>query len=364
MLEKVILKDKTLQVPILQGGMGVGISLSSLAGNVMKQDGMGIISAAHPGYAKDNFWQNSKECNHKAILEEVRKAREISEGKGLLGINIMCASKDYDFYVKCAQEAKVDAIICGAGLPLHLPALVEDNSILLAPVVSSGKAIRLLCSMWERRYQRVPDFVIVEGSLAGGHLGFKKEDLLHNTCLSLEEILQDVLKEVAIYEKKFNTSIPVFVAGGIYDGKDIAKFIKLGASGVQMATRFICTYECDAHPSFKEAILKAKKEDIEIVQSPAGFPGRALSNTFIQEVKKRGMISMKNCLHCLQPCTPENTPYCISQALINAVQGNMEKALVFVGENAYRCTTMMSVEALFKELIEEANAHLALGGRK
>lgn len=358
MLNSVKLGGKVLDIPIIQGGMGVGISLSNLAGNVMRQGAMGVISAAHPGYRKENFRSDSKQANCDAIQEEVNKARELSQGKGLLGMNIMVAGRDYAAYVKAAVQAKVDAIISGAGLPLELPSLVNDKSILLAPIVSSGKAMKLIAKMWDRRHQTTPDFVVIEGSEAGGHLGFKKDDLEANTCQPLEEILKDVQTELHPYREKYEKDIPVFVAGGVYDGKDIAHFINLGANGVQMGTRFIATEECDASDAFKQAIVNCQKEDIRIVQSPTGFPGRGLWNSFMQKNKERGNVCIKNCFQCMLPCTPSDTPYCISQALIQSVKGNLDHGLVFVGSNAWRIKHMTTVKQLIDELVNETNVAL------
>lgn len=358
MLKSVKLKDKVLAVPIIQGGMGVGVSLSGLAGSVMKQGGMGVISAAHPGYRKETFRKDSKRANCDAIFEEVKKARAIADEKGLLGINIMVASKDYETYIKAAVDAKVDAIISGAGLPVNLPEFVNDENILLAPIVSSGKAMKLILRMWDRRYHRIPDFVVVEGSEAGGHLGFKKEDLMENTCKSLEDIFKEVKQELVSFCEKYEKEVPVFVAGGIYTGDDIAKFIKLGASGVQMGTRFIATEECDANIKFKEAIVNCKKEDIAIVQSPTGFPGRGILNEFMVKTKERGNICVKSCLNCLTPCKPADTPYCISEALIQSVKGNLNRGLIFVGSNAYRIDKIVKVAKLMNELISVANKAL------
>lgn len=358
MLRSVKIGSKLLSLPIIQGGMGVGVSLSNLAGHVMKEGGMGVISAAHPGYCDPDFRKNPVLANYKAIIEEAKKARAISQGQGLLGINIMAAGKEYATMVKAAVEAKYDAIISGAGLPLYLPKLVEDGTILLAPIVSSGRAMKLIASTWDRRYQRTPDFVVIEGCEAGGHLGFKKEDILSDCCQSLEAILTDVKKELEPYRKKYHKDIPVFVAGGVYTGSDIAHYIELGASGVQMGTRFIATHECDADIRFKEAVISAKKEDITIVQSPTGFPGRAVLNEFMKKVKERGNISIQKCLNCLTPCTPQNTPYCITEALIQAVKGNVNNGLVFVGTNAWRLEKIVSVKELISELVEEANYQL------
>lgn len=358
MLKSVQLGNKELKIPIIQGGMGVGVSLSNLAGNVMKQDCMGVISAAHPGYRKETFRKDSMQANCDAILEEVQKARAISEGKGLLGVNIMVASKDYAHYVKAAIKAKVDAIISGAGLPLELPALAEGSKVLLAPIVSSGKAMKLIAKMWDRRHNATPDFVVVEGSEAGGHLGFKKDDLENGSCESLEIILQDVQNELHPYREKYGKSIPVFVAGGIFTGEDIAKYINLGADGVQIGTRFIATEECDADIEFKNAVINAKKEDIEIVQSPTGFPGRGIMNDFMRRNKERGNVCIKNCLNCMIPCTPTDTPYCISEALIQSAQGNLNNGLIFVGSNAWRIDKMTTVKTLIDELVQQANQAL------
>lgn len=355
MIKELKIKDKVLSFPLIQGGMGVGVSLSGLAGAVMKEGCMGVISAAHPGYRSEYFRSDSIKANCEAIIEEAKKARALACGKGLLGVNIMAASKDYIEYVKAAVKAKVDAIISGAGLPLDLPSYVEDKSILLAPIVSSGKAAKLICKVWDKRHQATPDFVVIEGSEAGGHLGFKKEDLLNGTCESLEKIYHDVKAELAIYQEKYQKEIPVFVAGGIYSGKDIAHYLKLGADGVQMGTRFIATEECDVDANFKQAVVDCTIDDIEIVQSPTGFPGRGIMNDFMARNKERGNVTIRKCLDCLTPCNPSDTPYCISEALIQSAKGNLKSGLIFVGSNAYRIEEIVSVKHLIDELKRETN---------
>ena len=359
MIKELNIKDKVLSFPLIQGGMGVGISLSNLAGAVMSEGCMGVISAAHPGYRKENFRMDSIKANCEAIIEEVKKAKDIACGKGLLGINIMAASKDYVEYVKAAVKAKVDAIISGAGLPLDLPKYVEDESVLLAPIVSSGKAIRLICKVWDKRHQATPDFVVIEGSEAGGHLGFKKEDLMDGHCESLEKIYADVKAELKSYQEKYEKKIPIFVAGGIFTGEDIAHYLRLGADGVQMGTRFIATHECDADIAFKQAVVDASEETIEIVQSPTGFPGRGIMNDFMRRNKERGNITIHKCLNCLTPCTPKDTPYCISEALIQSAKGKINNGLVFVGSNASRVDGIVSVKELLSELKE--TTYKALG---
>ena len=358
MLKSVKLKDKTLEVPIIQGGMGVGISLSSLVGNVMRENCMGVLSFAHPGYNCKTFLKETSKDNFLAMKEEVDKARKISGGKGLLGVNIMVATTEYASYVKECVKLGVDAIISGAGLPLNLPELTKGSDVLIAPIVSSGKALNLILRRWDQHHNKIPDFVVIEGSEAGGHLGFKKDDILNDTCESIDEILEDCLKLVVSYEEKYNQTIPIFVAGGIYTGKDIAKYVNQGASGVQMGTRFIATEECDAHEKYKEMFVKATKEDIVIVKSPAGFPGRAIRNKFTERLDKDGRIPVRYCVDCILPCNPKNTVYCITEALINAVKGDIDNGLIFSGTNAYRIDKITTVKELISELVSEANNEL------
>ncbi len=358
MIKSIKLKDKILKFPIIQGGMGVGISLSNLAGNVMKEHCMGVLSFAHPGYKSKTFLKDSLNENLRCMKEEIDKARKISEGNGILGVNIMVASSDYAAYVKACVDYKVDAIISGAGLPLNLPELTKGSDILIAPIVSSDKALNLILKRWDMHHSKTADFIVIEGFEAGGHLGFKNDDIKNGKCQNLEEILLSCLPIVKIYEEKYGVKIPVFVAGGIYNGEDIGKFIKLGASGVQMGTRFIATKECDANIKFKQKIVDSKKEDIRIVKSPTGFLGRAIHNDFTRKLDNDGKIPVKFCVNCILPCDPRDTVYCISEALIKSVNGDVENGLVFCGSNAYRVDKIVLVKDLIKELIEETNKFL------
>ncbi|MCF0260586.1 MAG: nitronate monooxygenase [Erysipelotrichaceae bacterium] len=335
--------SKVLDIPIIQGGMGVGISLGNLAGAVMKAGGMGTVSAAHPGYRAKDFWENSQKANCEALFEEARKARRISEGKGILAVNIMVASKDYDLYVKTAVKAGYDAIISGAGLPLNLPEAAGDSGILLAPVISSQKALELVLRVWKRRYERVPDFVVIEGPLAGGHLGFHQEDLQHNACQSLDDIAKDVIE----YLKTENLNIPVFCAGGVYTREDIQRLQSLGAAGVQMGTRFIATEECDAHEAFKNMIIASDENTIELVHSPTGYPARGLASPFIQKAR-RSEMKVHRCVQCLKKCSHN---YCITEALIKAAGGDCEEGLFFTGATGCRVDRLMSVKELIAQLI-------------
>lgn len=355
MVKSVKIKDKMLEIPTIQGGMGVGVSLANLAGNVMKNGGMGVLSMAHPGYREPNFLADNLAANIRGFAGEVKKARETAGGRGLLGVNIMAALKNFEAYVRAAADAAVDAIIVGAGLPLELPKYVEDDRIAIALIVSSGRAAKLILRAWDKHYGRTADFIVIEGPLAGGHLGFKEADLLEGKCPSLEEILADVKKETAGFEEKFGRKIPVFAAGGVYDGADIARFLKLGADGVQMATRFIGTYECDGAEAYKAVLLNAEEEDIEIVKSPVGFPGRAVKTDLIERLSREGRIPPDKCVDCLKPCDPAKAPYCIQSALIAAVEGNADKGLFFCGTNAYRMKALTSVREIMESCVDEAS---------
>lgn len=344
-------RGKQLEIPIIQGGMGIGVSLGNLAGAVMKEGGLGVISAAQPGYKDPDFTRDPFTANIKALKAEIQKARTISEGKGLLGVNIMVAGEHYDRYATEIGEMDVDVIISGAGLPLELPNLIQNDKVALAPIVSSGKAAYLLCRRWFQRYTRYPDFIVIEGPLAGGHLGFSWDDLKAHSEQKLEDILEDVKKALADLGQK----IPLVVAGGIYTGQDIARFLKQGADAVQMATRFIATIECDAHDRFKQVFLKTQPEDIEYVISPSGYPGRAIVNDFVRRMRQ-GRIAPIRCVNCLKPCNPPTTPYCITEALINSVSGDVDHGLVFTGANGYRIDKIVSVHDLIDELMGDFKA--------
>lgn len=351
-MKSVCIGDMKLEVPIIQGGMGVGISLGNLAGHVAKNGGMGVISTAHPGYRAEDFEKNPTEVNKRELAKEIQKAKEIAKGKGMVAINAMVAITDYAQMVEVAIKNKIDAIISGAGLPMNLPGFVKGTKVKIAPIVSSGKAARLICKTWDRRYHVAPDFVVIEGSKAGGHLGFHKEDVLNKTTAKLADIFKEVKETLQPFVEKYQKEIPIFVAGGVYDADDIKQFMDLGADGVQMATRFICTEECDADIKYKEAFINAKKEDIEIVKSPVGMPGRAIMTKLTERLKNDERIPVKRCYNCLVPCDVKTTPYCISSALINAAKGNLDEGLVFSGSNGYRNDKIVTVKELMDELKE------------
>lgn len=342
--------DFTLELPIVQGGMGIGISRSNLAAAVSKHGGLGVLSGAQIGHDEPDFETNTLQANLRAIKKHIKKAKEAAKDK-MIGINLMVAMEHYEEHVEAAVEAGVDIIISGAGLPLTLPAQLKNSKTMFAPIVSSARAAKALLKNYDRKYKVAPDMVVIEGPKAGGHLGFRAEDI-ESDSIDLDQILLDVIEATRPYADKYNKEIPVIVGGGVFDGTDIAHYLKLGASGVQMATRFIATEECDAHPNFKQAIIDCKEEDILLVKSPVGMPGRAIRNPFSEKYGiKREKI--RKCYNCVKPCNPATTIYCISKALLHAVRGEVDDALLFCGANAYKVNELVTVEHLLQSLKSE-----------
>lgn len=343
----------SIPVPIIQGGMGVGISLSGLASAVANEGGVGVISAAGLGVLYKNLSKNYLEASILGLKEELRKAREKS--KGVIGVNVMVALSNFTDLVKTAIAEKADIIFAGAGMPLNLPSFLQKDSVTkLVPIISSGRAAKLICEKWQSIYNYLPDALVIEGPKAGGHLGFKNEQI-DDEHYKLENILPEVLGEVREIEAKYEKKIPVIVAGGIYSGDDIRNFMEMGADGVQMGTRFVTTTECDASDIFKQTYIDAHEEDIEIIKSPVGMPGRAIFSNFIQKIKD-GAKQPKVCpFHCIKTCDISKSPYCIISALYNAFKGNMENGYAFAGVNAFKATRIMSVKETFRSLLEEFN---------
>ena len=344
----------TLQVqkPLVQGGMGIGVSMARLAAAVAREGGVGVLSAAQPGYLEPDFRSNTKEANLRALGKAIHKAKAHANG-GVIGVNIMCAADGYEDYVRCCVENGADLIVSGAGLPAELPAYTEGSPVKLAPIVSPPKAAKVLLKLWDKHYHRTADMVVIEGPMAGGHLGYSPEEVARLDArgpYSYDAEIAEILDIVHGYEEKYGHHIPVVFGGGVYTRDDIRHYLSLGLDGVQMATRFVVTEECDAAQAFKDAYLAAKKEDIKIVKSPVGMPGRALRNAFIRQEEEAGRIPPKACWHCLRRCNPAQTPYCITQALVNAVTGDTEHALIFCGENVWRLQEMTTVPKLMQEL--------------
>lgn len=344
------LGDKESKYPIIQGGMGVGVSLHKLAGNVSKEGGIGVISTADIGYKEEDFNTNPLQANLRAIGKEIRKAREIAGEDKILAVNVMVALKNYADIVKECVKQKIDLIISGAGIPKDLPEYIKGTKTKIAPIVSSLRCCKLIVKHWISKYNYAPDMIVIEGTEAGGHLGFKPEELEEGNKPKLEDITKDVVEYIKEVEKDTGKEIPVISAGGIWDKSDIQKFLSLGASGVQMATRFVATDECDASEEFKKAYVEASKENIKIIKSPVGMPGRALYNKFIKKVENE-KSKITKCYGCIKTCDVASTPYCITKALINAVKGNLDEGLIFVGSNVHKIEKIVSVHDLMQELV-------------
>ena len=339
------------RIPVIQGGMGVGISLSGLASAVANEGGVGVIATAGLGMLEPDAFSNYLEANTRALKNEIRKAKE--KTKGILGVNIMVALSNFADMVRTALEEKIDIIFSGAGLPLNLPGFLEPGArTKLVPIISSARAAGIIIRKWLVKYSYLPDALVVEGPLAGGHLGFRPEHI-QDPDFSLEKLIPEVIAEVRPFEEIHRKEIPVVAAGGIFTGGDIRKFMDLGAAGVQMATRFVCTEECDASPQFKKAFLDSKKEDLVIIKSPVGMPGRAIRNQFIDEVNSGRRKPFKCPYHCIITCNRQDSPYCIAMALTNAQKGRLKNGFAFAGANAYRISKIIPVKELIQTLLNE-----------
>ena len=336
--------------------MGVGISLSGLASAVANEGGVGVISAAGLGWIhKDPAFTYDENCLTGLRLE-IRKAKMAT--KGILGVNIMVALTNYEELVRTSIEEGIDIIISGAGLPLDLPKyLTPGCKTRLVPIVSSARAAALICNKWLANYNYLPDAVIVEGPKAGGHLGFKLEQIFDENY-SLENLIPQVVETVNQIAALNGKEIPVIAAGGIYTGADIARIMKLGASGVQMGTRFVTTNECDASDEFKQAYIDARKEDVIIIKSPVGMPGRAIRSHFLDEVEA-GKRQPKVCpVNCIRTCDIRTAPYCIIASLTSALRGNFNRGYAFCGSNVWRTDKIIPLKELMHTLKMEYAAYV------
>jgi nitronate monooxygenase len=333
-------------VPIVQGGMGVGISLSSLASAVANQGGIGVIAANGIGLLEKDYFTDGQAAGLRAFRREIRRARKMTDG--IIGVNIMVALNDFHPMLDVAIEEQVDIIFMGAGLPIkNLPVdRIREQGIAVVPIVSSARAARMIFGMWKAIYRDMPDAVVVEGPRAGGHLGFAADQLDRQ-----EYQLQSLVPQVVEALRPYGT-VPVIAGGGIYDGKDIHEMLRLGAAGVQMATRFVATEECDADIRFKQAYVDCKKEDIGLIKSPVGMPGRAIRNEFILAAEEGKRPPFRCAWKCLASCKAQEANYCISIALNNARKGLLRQGFVFVGSNAYRIDSIVKVPSLVRELAE------------
>jgi len=335
--------------------MGVGISLSRLASAVANEGGIGVISATGIGMLEPDFNVASKAANERALRREIRTAR--ANSAGIIGVNILVALTDYLDLFETAVDEGVDLLFLGAGLPLQVPASVASGGLKnlrtkIVPIVSSARAARLVFQSWARRYDHIPDGVVVEGPLAGGHLGFSREQI-EDPAHALENLVPDVIAALRPFEERYQRAIPVIAAGGVYNGADIYRLLQLGADGVQMATRFVATDECDASEDFKQSYLDCKAEDLIIIDSPVGLPGRAIRNGFLDQTAAGVRKPAKCGWKCLKTCDYETAPYCICTALTNAKRGNFRSGFAFAGANAFRLRAITTVKELIGSLMKE-----------
>ena len=349
-----------IEKPIIQGGMGVGISWDQLAGSVSKEGGLGVISSVGTGiyenraYAKrvlgegrpyeaENFYSKD------ALFKIFENARAICADKPL-ACNVLYAQSDYNRIVKDACEAGANIIITGAGLPLTMPEATKDYpDVALVPIVSTAKALRILCKRWQKTHNRLPDAVIVEGPLSGGHQGFKYDECFMAKN-QLEEILPPVIKEAKNWGE-----MPVIAAGGIWNKEDIERMISLGANGVQMGTRFIGTKECDASDAFKQVIIDSKEENIKLFKSPVGYPARGVKTKLHELIEKGEAPKIKCISNCVTPCNrgqeAKVVGYCIADSLSDAYDGKLDTGLFFTGANGYKLKEIITVKELMDKLI-------------
>lgn len=354
----------TIETPIIQGGMGVGISWDQLSGTVSKEGGLGVISSVGTGYYErkshvqklvaDRPLEVQNFYSKEALIEIFKNARKICGDKPLAA-NVLYAINDYGRVVEDSCEAGANIIITGAGLPTNMPEFTEKYpDVALVPIVSSPKALKIICKRWKQRYNRLPDAIILEGPLSGGHQGFTYEQ-----CGMPEYQLENLVAPVVEEARKWG-DFPVFAAGGIWDHDDIVAMMELGANGVQMGTRFIGTQECDAHDNFKEVILAAKEDDIQLIKSPVGYPARGVRTNLIELVEKREGPAIKCISNCVAPCErgieAKAVGFCIADRLSDAYEGNKELGLFFTGTNGYRIDEIITVKELMKKLKEGEDA--------
>jgi len=356
-LSPLMIGDLEIKVPIVQGGMGVKVSMASLAAAVANCGGAGTIASVGLAYGIDETGRGLVEASNEALQQEIRKARELT--KGVVGVNIMVALSNYEELVRTATAEKIDFIVSGAGLPLSLPEFTKGTTVKLIPIVSSVRAAELILKTWKRRYDRSPDAIVIEGPMAGGHLGFRLEDLKSNKAPSLENLVTDIMKVVKKYEVESGKDIPLIAAGGIFNGKDIARFLKLGVKGVQMATRFVATFECSVPDEFKNLYIAAEEKDVVIIDSPVGLPGRTIMTKFVDKVINGARVPFKCSYRCLRSCDPNTVPYCIARALCDATKGDLDNSVIFAGSNVSKVKNIVSVKELMDEVTAEATKELA-----
>jgi nitronate monooxygenase len=343
--------DLTIPVPIVQGGMGIGISLAGLASAVATQGGIGTIAAVGAGLIHGTHDKSYRQNNVDGLISEIKKARQLTQG--VLAVNIMSVLTNFSDLVQTSIKEKIDIIFSGAGLPLDLPKYKTNGSgTKLVPIISSGRAALIIVKKWLQNYNYLPDAFVVEGPEAGGHLGFSYKDIdkqKHN----LQAIVQDVLKITKELKTKYNKDVPVIAGGGIVSGSQINELFTLGVSAVQLGTSFIPTQECDASENFKQAFIDAAPKDIQLIESPVGLPGRAIENEFLLAAS-RGEKRPDSCKYgCIKSCNPKTTKYCIMEALLSAYRGKLNSGFVFSGAKGYKIKAITTVKEVFDRLFKE-----------
>ena len=361
-LKPLVLGDLEIKIPIIQGGMGVRVSTAPLAAAAANCGIAGTIASVGLPLDTPENRKNVPKSSREHLEQEIRRARELSDG--VIGVNIMVALSNYEDLVRTCVKAKADYIISGAGMPISLPEFTEGSDIKLIPIVASARGTQLILKTWKRRYNKSPDALVVEGPMAGGHLaGYSLEKLIEfGNDLPGMPLLENDFKEILTVANEYGEAngvkIPVIAAGGVFDGKDMAKFIKMGAGGVQMATRFVATCECSADQKFKDAYINAKAEDVVHIQSPVGMPAKAIRTKFIEDILRGERKSFTCNYRCLRTCDPSTVQYCIAKALINAVEGDIDNAVVLAGDNVTRIDKIIPVRELVESIVTEANAAL------
>lgn len=338
------------KLPIVQGGMGICVSLSGLASAVANEGGIGVISAVGIGMLEPNYRKKYRQSNKIALTKEIRKAREKSDG--IIGVNIMMAITDFDDMLKIALDEKVDVVFIGAGLFLKRPELPEGCQTKFVPKVSSARAARVIFNYWADKYNCVPDAIVIEGPMAGGHVGFKKNELL-SAQKPLHELIKETVDVVKPFEEQFNIEIPVIAAGGVYTGEDMYEVMEAGATAVKMGSRFVTTTECDVSDAFKQNYIRTTPDDITLIDSPVGLPGRVISSPFVKKIQAGETMPLNCAWKCLKTCDYKKAPFCIASALFNAAQGNLDEGFSFAGSRAYLAEKIMSVKDTISQIMQE-----------
>ncbi|MBP1672193.1 MAG: oxidoreductase, 2-nitropropane dioxygenase family [Bacteroidetes bacterium] len=342
------------KLPIVQGGMGIGVSLSGLASAVANQGGIGVISAVAIGMTDPDYKNNLRESNIIALRKEIQKAKKLSDG--VIGVNIMMAVTDFENLLNVALEEKIDIVFVGAGLPIgSIFEKFKNSTTKFVPIVSSARAAKLIFQHWSDKFSRIPDGVVIEGPLAGGHLGYAKNDVIHpaNNLQTLIKIINDTLPVLHEFEIQYNREIPIIAGGGVYSGGDIYDIFNAGAKGVQMGTRFITTTECDVSEAFKYQFINSNEDSITIIDSPVGLPGRVISNDFVKEIQAGNQKPIKCSWKCLSKCDYKKVQFCVAEALLNATKGDFSRGFAFSGMNGYKATEIISVKETMEQIKQE-----------